>query len=219
MAGGSSSSLSGSSALLRRSGSAVTKDCSLGSVDASKAMPSRPWAAKARAMPSGSAGISSFRAQRRVNVAVEMGRTWRYTMQRPVTRSYLQAALACVLLAGCSEEDPPVVIEITVGWETTAFQDPPAVLTLDVEALDPTEAVLATASTTPGGTFSLGEVPPDQLLRIQAHGRDAGGVERMTGKSLMALAGGIESGFWPVFIQRIGAFARPPGELLHGHVN
>jgi hypothetical protein len=127
----------------------------------------------------------------------------------------LGTALSC----GCSEDDEPVTIEVTVGWEEGVFQAPPEVVSLEIKALDAGLSTIASATTTPGGTFNLGDVTLDQLLHIHVHGRDTSNTERMTGRSLAWVPGALETRFMPVFVQRIGEFARPPRELTHSHVN
>lgn len=119
-------------------------------------------------------------------------------------------------LLGC--DDPKALsVEITTGLETDAFDQDPAVTQVSITAIDAAGGELLTTRADPGGSFTLGELPIDQLVRFEVTGRDADGDVRMRGRSLSFVLGALESEVFPVFAQRVDAWARPPGQLPASH--
>jgi hypothetical protein len=127
-------------------------------------------------------------------------------------------ALAFPLLTSCSSDPRSISIEVTLGHETGAFGAAPAVTSVVVRALDANEAVVASTTSEPGGTFELGEFPLTELVSIEVEGRDAVGERRVRGRSFSLVLGELASDVLPVFAQRVGEFARPPSELEETHV-
>jgi hypothetical protein len=128
------------------------------------------------------------------------------------------AALAVAIAAGCSSGDRTITIELAVGHETDALDRSPAVTRLDVTATDGVGAVTR-ASASPGGSFDLGSHSTSDILTIEATGWDAASVARVRGRSLSGVPiGDVASDVLPVFVQRTGEWARPPGALDHTHV-
>lgn len=123
-----------------------------------------------------------------------------------------------LLVAGCSGEPRRVDIELTLGHETNAFGESPPVTDVVVRVESSSGGVVASAASTPGGTFELGEFPLTELVTITAEGRDGLGQVRMRGRSVGLVPGELASDLLPVFVQRVGSFARPPSELERGHV-
>ncbi len=131
--------------------------------------------------------------------------------------SFHIAALA-LTLAACS--DPTALtIEITPGRETDAFEQDPPVTRLNVSVLDLAGAALLSTAADPGGGFTLGELPTDQLVRFEVRGTDANDDVQMRGRSLAFVLGALDADVFPVFVQRVDAWARPPGQLPHANVD
>jgi hypothetical protein len=98
--------------------------------------------------------------------------------------------------------------------------DPPVTrITISAKSPDGTTAIIAT--TTPGGSFDLGDVVDTESVGFEVAGFDVLGHLVVRGRSLGAislLAVGTDTTL-PVFAQRIGQWARPPGELTRAHVH
>lgn len=129
-------------------------------------------------------------------------------------------ALVLGFLPACSST-AALSIDVTTGLETTAFTDAPAVVRVDVSVSSPVDSTLKiNATTKPGGTFDLGNVPSSSYFTVALSGfSDAGGMTQvMTGSSLSGILASGVAGDMPVFIQRSGHWARPPGGLVCSHV-
>ena len=127
----------------------------------------------------------------------------------------LGAALA--LCAGCGEEERDVFVAITVGYETDAFQQDPAVERVVVQALQVNGDVFASAETTPGGSFDLGDIDDITPLRFEVSGYSSDGTLRVRGRSLTINVAQLLGDELPVFAQRVDQWARPPGTIEHAH--
>ncbi|MBW2457885.1 MAG: hypothetical protein JRI68_25490 [Deltaproteobacteria bacterium] len=131
--------------------------------------------------------------------------------------------LAFILLVGatcsaCTSDPPVVTIDVTTGHETDAFSQDPAVTEVTVKGLTVDGATLMSATAQPGGSFSLGEVAEDELLRFEVTGTDATSTLQVRGRSLGLVIGELAADVLPVFAQRLGQWARPPSQLDHSHV-
>ncbi|MBI4702238.1 MAG: hypothetical protein HY744_14005 [Deltaproteobacteria bacterium] len=126
--------------------------------------------------------------------------------------------LGTLLAAGCSGDPRVITIEVTPGHEGDAFSREPALVRIDVTASSPEGDLSLAASSAPGGSFDLGEVPEDRMLHVEVGGFDATQALRLRGRSLDVLMGGLLGDVLPVFAQRLDGWARPPGELRHSHV-
>jgi hypothetical protein len=124
--------------------------------------------------------------------------------------------LGLVGLAACSD-DRVLSLDVTTGHETDAFGQDPAVTNVEVQAIGSDGAVILSTSASPGGGFSLGDVPIDDLVRFEVFGRDGTGDIRMRGRSVAVVLGGLQAEVLPIFAARTGQWSRPPGELSHGH--
>ncbi|HHH10476.1 MAG TPA: hypothetical protein ENK23_00150, partial [Sorangium sp.] len=80
--------------------------------------------------------------------------------------------LVALLLAavGCGQDGRDINIEITLGHESDAFQQQPAVTKVVVEARLVDNAVFARAETTPGGSFELGQLDSGVPLHFEVTG-------------------------------------------------
>jgi hypothetical protein len=130
------------------------------------------------------------------------------------------ASLLLGALTSCSTAPKELHLDINTGHETDTFSmDPPVTrLTISAKSPDGSTALIATAF--PGGTFDLGDVVETQSLGFEVAGYDALGHLVVRGRSLGAislLSTGKESTI-PVFVQRVGQWARPSGELERAHV-
>jgi len=136
----------------------------------------------------------------------------------------VRTSLALVLvvptlaLVGCSSDIASLSLAVTPGHEQSAFSTDPAVTRVDVEARSLDGSVAVKVSSAPGGSFDLGEVPIDQQVSFEVSGVSAAGEVVVRGRSLTGLAIGGIGGTLPIFAQRLGAWARPPGSLLRAHV-
>jgi hypothetical protein len=129
-------------------------------------------------------------------------------------------ALAAAVTAApaCAPQSQTLSVEITVGHEADALDRAPAVVRVDVVATDGVGAV-SKASAAPGGSFDLGELRADDIVSIEVTGVDASGASVVRGRSLSGIyLGAVSSDLLPVFVQRTGEWARPPGALAHAHV-
>lgn len=132
--------------------------------------------------------------------------------------SSMRRLLPLALIFGaCSSDARTVTLDVTLGHEAEAFGLTPRVTRVLVQALDAKETVVASTESAPGGTFSLGEFPLTDLVRLEADGRDENGVTRMRGRTMGLVLGDLASDVLPLFMQRVDAFARPPSGLLEGH--
>lgn len=127
--------------------------------------------------------------------------------------------LLAVVVAGCSAEPLERTLRIVTGLEEDTFTAAPAVTKVRIEARTNAGSVYA-AETTPGGAFDLGDVPLDEPLAIEVTGTSADGLVQVRGRSLSAvLPSAFASEDVPVFVQRVGTWARPPGALDRAHVD
>jgi len=141
-------------------------------------------------------------------------------MSRLGSSPRLGAALLCGALAACGE---PMTLSLVVtpGHEEDALSRAPAVATIEIVASSPDGEILRTASAPPGGSFDLGEVPSTQLLDFELRGLDAGGQLVARGRSVTVPIGAIDADAGvelPLFLQRLGESARPPGALSVSHL-
>jgi hypothetical protein len=126
--------------------------------------------------------------------------------------------LLAPLLGGCSTDPRKAHLAITVGQETAAFSQDPEVVSVVVQALGTDGSLVAGATSTPGGTLDFGEIASDAQLMFEVAGLDAAGVPQMRGRSLGAIGISALSAPLPVFVQRVNAWARPPGLLAQTHL-
>jgi hypothetical protein len=119
-----------------------------------------------------------------------------------------------LLLVGCASEPRTVTVEVVPGHEATAFQEDPPVARIEVTATAIEGDVAVSASAAPGEALDFGEVPAERAYTFEVRGADASGATVVRGRSasgiyLAALTGDA----LPLFAQRLGRWARPPGEL------
>jgi hypothetical protein len=135
------------------------------------------------------------------------------------TTGLLGLVMAAAALAGCGEDTPERTIAVITGLEKDTFSQQPKVVSLHIEA-STAGGTKFTADTTPGGSFDLGEVLADEPIGVEVTGTDASGATVVAGRSLSGLVpGAFASSEIPVFVQRLGAWARPAGELVRAHVD
>lgn len=118
-----------------------------------------------------------------------------------------------MVTTACSDEPPTIDVAVTVGQESDVFS---GIETVEIVGLDADGGEVVRGSAAPGGEVDLGEVPTDTLLTFEVRAEGGGAVVR--GRSLAVLAGGIDGDAIPLFAQRTGSFARPPGALVNAHV-
>jgi len=127
--------------------------------------------------------------------------------------------MVALLASGCGEEPIERTLQIVTGHEEDTFSAAPAVTKIRIEAKTTTGTTFA-AETTPGGTFDLGDVPEGEPLGVEVTGTTAEGATVVRGRSLTGIVpGAFASEDIPVFVQRVGTWARPPGGLVRAHVD
>jgi hypothetical protein len=105
---------------------------------------------------------------------------------------------------------PTLAIEVTSGMEEGMLGDTPAITEVVIRAYEPIENGLEIeTSAAPGEDFDLGEVADSKLLVFELTGKTADGDVKARGRSVaVSLADELPS-VLPIFIQRLGGFARP----------
>ncbi len=130
----------------------------------------------------------------------------------------LRPTLGLALLAGCS--DPPTLsIEVTTGHEEGSLKADPAVAEVKIVGKSADGEVTRTATAKVGGSFDMGEVPDTSIMTFELTGTSADGNVIARGRSVSVPVGAVDADVLSLFIQRTGAFARPPGELTRSHVH
>jgi hypothetical protein len=128
--------------------------------------------------------------------------------------------VASLALAGASCTEPSTVeLVVTTGLEGDTLTRAPEVVSLRLRAIDPEGAAVAQVEAGPGDAFELPEVDGSVPLRFEVTGATADGAEVVRGRSLALALGSVSGGALPVFVQRLDAFARPPGALERAHVH
>lgn len=111
-----------------------------------------------------------------------------------------------------------MTLSITAGQETDAFTADPAVTLVKITVTAPDGTTLAETSAVPGASFDLGLITDDQQISVEVQGTDATGAKVLAGRSLVAISLAGLSGDLPVFVQRLGGWARPEGATTQAHV-
>ncbi|WP_438030301.1 hypothetical protein [Sorangium sp. So ce233] len=134
----------------------------------------------------------------------------------PALGLLLLGGVGCV---GCASEPRTITVEVVPGHETGAFQEDPPVARVEVTAATIEGDVAVSAWAAPGGALDFGEIPEERAYTFEVRGLDAGGATVARGRSasgiyLAALSGEV----LPLFAQRTGRWARPPGGLAASRV-
>jgi hypothetical protein len=126
--------------------------------------------------------------------------------------------LLCLLLAACGGERR-LSLAVTTGLEEDVFAAAPAVDSVRILARDPEGEVKLETLTSPGDTFALGELTDEDVVTFELTGETAAGDVVVRGRSVAIPVGAVASTTVPMFAQRLGSFARPPGALVRAHVH
>lgn len=130
----------------------------------------------------------------------------------------LQRVFAALGLAACSSA-PTLDVEISTGQETGALSVDPAVATIEIVASAPGGKVVLHASAKPGAGFDLGEVPDDAPISFELTGKASDDTVIARGRSISIPVGSVSNEqTLPLFIQRLGSFARPKGAIARSHL-
>jgi hypothetical protein len=134
----------------------------------------------------------------------------------------LRSAPALLLVAfalGCSSEPRALRVGVTTGAEKNVFSRDPEVTKVVVSATD-VDGTIIEATTEPGGTFDLGEVPADSVFTFEIEGRTADGDAVVRGRSIAGIAPqAVEGSEVPLFAQRVNEWARPPDGVVRSHLD
>lgn len=136
----------------------------------------------------------------------------------PVLLRFSGAALAAVVILGCSAQNvPPGALSITVGKETDTWTGDPAPtqVVVDKQLSDGTRTTLSSGAP-PLDRVDLGNGAPGWY---EITGTDAGGTARVRGRSIELDPAGLAGLVVPLFVGRADAFSRPPGDLLTARGN
>ncbi|MGK3983260.1 hypothetical protein WME99_09485 [Sorangium sp. So ce136] len=124
-----------------------------------------------------------------------------------------------LLLSSCAEGPRTLTIEVVPGHEAAAFQDDPPVARIEVTATAAEGDVAVSAAAAPGGELDFGEIPAERAYTFEVRGVDAGGATVVRGRSASGIyLAGLTGEALPLFAQRTGGWARPPGELAASRV-
>lgn len=137
---------------------------------------------------------------------------------RSVSAHRLLPGALIAALAACGGDPPAFTVEVVVGQESDALHRAPAVVRVDVTARSVVSDFSTSASAAPGGSFDLGEIASDELLVLEATGVDGSGAVVVRGRSLSGIAVASSPVTVPLFVQRVGSWARPSGGMEHAHV-
>lgn len=131
---------------------------------------------------------------------------------------FLPAFAALALVLACSSSD--VTLALSVGGEADALKRAPAVATLTVDVVDGSNnrTTLGTA-TLPQTDVDLADAPRASLFKVEVTGRDADKKPVVFGRTVTLQLGAAEGGSLPVFVQRVGEWARLPGTLADARAN
>jgi len=164
-------------------------------------------------------GNSSYQTKQDIAIGARGSTAGHLSGKEALVRSKLvPLVLALFLFPACSEEPARLSLEISGGQESDAFSMDPPVARVEIRASSLDGSVDLRASTTPGGTFDLGEVPVDALMSFEVTGSTSEGAVVMRGRSLSGIPMANVTGTLRVFVQRTGMWARPPGGLSTSHV-
>src|SRR5262249_31365710 len=89
-----------------------------------------------------------------------------------VTSLRTSCLLVLGLTLGCSSSPPALAVDLTVGHETGAMTEAPAIKEVRVDAIA-NGAVVASGSAAPGGALDLGQIAENTLVSLRATGTDA----------------------------------------------
>jgi hypothetical protein len=143
----------------------------------------------------------------------------RRTCYTPRVRLALFPLLLVVpLAAACSSQPRLLYLDIVTGHETDAMTQDPKVTSVSVKGTTP-EGELIEAEAAPGGTLDFGDINGDLAYTFEVTGSDGAGEVVLRGRSIGVVITAIGGDALPLFVQRLGTWARPPGELSHAHVN
>jgi hypothetical protein len=135
-----------------------------------------------------------------------------------VNRSLSRPFWGLSLLVGCSSEPRVLNIEVVTGHETDAMTQDPAVANVVVTGRYDYEDVTIEAEAPPGGDLDFGDVDGSLPYNFEVTGYDAAGNEVMRGTSVGGIVlESIDGDTFQIFAQRLGAWARPPGQLARTH--
>ena len=114
-------------------------------------------------------------------------------------------------VAACSSQDSATV-EITPGGETTTFTQTPAVTRIVIQSVD-TSGNVTTLGSAPvsATTIPLTSQSESATVTLEAWGYDAEDAGVVFGATLPLLFGDVVGDNVPIFVGRIGQFARAPG--------
>ncbi|MGH7439283.1 MAG: hypothetical protein ACRENE_26655 [Polyangiaceae bacterium] len=118
------------------------------------------------------------------------------------------------LLGAACSTSPSGSLQLVTGLETDTFTLAPRPVTLEIDAVDSSgKSTRLASSTLPASSIDLGQQNESTAASIQAIGFDEGHNRVVFGSSLPFLLGALDGITVPVFVQRVGAFARLPGPL------
>ncbi|WP_437820367.1 hypothetical protein [Sorangium sp. So ce1078] len=124
-----------------------------------------------------------------------------------------------LLLPSCAEGPRALTIEVVPGHEAAAFQEDPPVARIEVTATAAEGDVTVSAAAAPGGELDFGEIPAERAYTFEVRGVDAGGATVVRGRSASGIyLAGVTGEVLPLFAQRLGQWARPPGGLAASRV-
>ncbi len=132
-------------------------------------------------------------------------------------RASLAAALPFV--AACSSGTTVINLDVVVGQETDAMTVSPAVTRVVVLGVSP-EATTVTAEAAPGGTLDFGEINGDLAYTFDVTGYDGQGNTVLRGRSVGGIVpSSLSTGTFSVFVERLGGWSRPPGQIARAHTH
>ena len=122
-----------------------------------------------------------------------------------------------LLATSCKSSTPEGTLALLVGGESDALTRDPAVIALQIDAVDDKGSASSLAhATLPATTIDLGSVPQDQVAIVRVTGTDKDGVTRVRGASPPVQLGGLDGSTLNIFVQRTGELARFPAPLPDG---
>jgi hypothetical protein len=129
----------------------------------------------------------------------------------------LAPLLLAPLALACSSEPKVLTLDIVTGHETDAMTQDPPVARVEVKGTTP-EGEEIEAEAAPGGDLDFGEVDGELAYTFEITGFDGPGNVVLRGRSIGGIVlNGVEADTIPLFAQRLGQWARPPGELARAH--